>query len=224
MRPMTEQIPKALIEVAGRPFADIQMEWLAAQGVRDVVYSIGHRGEMLREVVGDGARFGLRVVYVDEGDDLRGTAGALRLALDEGRLPPAFLSLYGDSYLTVDLSDVERSWRASGLPALMTVLRNGDRWDRSNAILRQGRVVVYDKHQPQRHGAELQWIDYGLSVLTAGVVDAALPSGGRGDLADVMHELAARGELAGYEVSERFYEIGSPSGVRDFEDHFAQSG
>jgi NDP-sugar pyrophosphorylase family protein len=223
MRPITETIPKALIEVAGRPFADIQMEWLARQGVRDVVYSIGHHGERLRDVVGDGSRFGLRVTYVDEGADLRGTAGALRMAMDEGHLPDTFFLLYGDSYLRVDLGDVERTWRDSGLPSLMTVMRNAGRWDRSNAILRDGRVVVYDKHHPERHGEQVQWIDYGLSVLTAGVVAEALPSGGRGDLAVVLHDLAGSGRLAGYEVAKRFYEIGSPSGLRDFEDYLLRT-
>lgn len=218
MHPMTETVPKALIEVRGRPFADLQMDWLAAQGVDEVVYSIGHLGAMLREHLGDGARFGLHIVYVDEGDDLRGTGGALRLAADRGLLPAEFLLLYGDSYLTVDLDDVERRWRSSGLPALMTVVRNQGRWDASNAILRDGRVAVYDKRAPASHGAELQWIDYGLSVLTREVVSSRLAPGATGDLADLLHDLAAAGRLAGYEVSERFYEIGSPQGLRDLEE------
>jgi NDP-sugar pyrophosphorylase family protein len=219
MRPITERIPKALIEVRGRPFAELQMEWLAAQGVVDVVYSIGHRGGSLRSALGDGSTFGTRIAYVDEGDDLRGTGGALRKALDEGLLPEAYFVLYGDSYLTVDLADVERAWRASRLPALMTVLRNEGRWDRSNSILEGDRVAVYDKSDPGRHGDRMQWIDYGLSVLTCDVVAAWLPPEGRGDLAELMHDLSARGQLAGYEVTERFYEIGSPQGLSDLEAH-----
>src|SRR5438045_5507043 len=87
MRPVTDDVPKALISVAGQPFVDRQLTWLAEEGVERVVYSIGYRGEMLREHIGDGRRFGLTVAYVDEGSRLRGTGGALRLALDEGVLP-----------------------------------------------------------------------------------------------------------------------------------------
>src|SRR6267378_5412193 len=101
-----------------------QLEHLAAQGIERVTYSIGYRGDLLREHVGDGSRFGLRVSWVDEGKRLLGTGGAIRLALDEGALDEAFFVLYGDSYLPVSMSDVERAWRQSGQPALMTVLRN----------------------------------------------------------------------------------------------------
>src|SRR5688572_8190143 len=96
MRPATEVIPKALIPVAGRPFVDWQLEWLASEGVQRAIFSVGYKGEQLRDHVGDGARFGLRVTWVDEGAHLRGTAGALRLAFDEGALPQSYLVIYGD--------------------------------------------------------------------------------------------------------------------------------
>jgi len=222
MRPATESIPKVLIPVAGRPFAELQLEWLAAQGVERVVYSVGYRSAMVRDALGDGRRFGLDLVYVDEADDLRGTGGALRLAADIGVLPEAYFLLYGDSYLSVDLAAVEQAWRASALPALMTVLRNDGRWDRSNASLESGRVL-YDKHNAEMHGARVQWIDYGLSVLTADAVRAWLPPGGRGDVADLFHDLSTARRLAGYEVDERFYEIGSPEGLHDLEAHLRQA-
>src|SRR4029077_4747165 len=104
MRPLTERIPKSLIPAGGRPFVDHQLEHLAAHGVTEAVLSIGHHGGALRAHVGDGARFGLGVRYVDEGSELRGTAGALRLALDEGVLEETFLVTYGDSFLPVDFA------------------------------------------------------------------------------------------------------------------------
>src|SRR5580698_4019540 len=97
MRPLTETIPKALIPAEGRPFIDHQLGWLASHGVTDVVLSVGYLGGALRDHVGDGAAFGLRVRVVDEGRELRGTAGAVRLALDEGALDERFLLTYGDS-------------------------------------------------------------------------------------------------------------------------------
>ncbi len=134
MRSVAADIPKCLIPVAGRPFADHQLRWLARRGVTDVVYSIGHLGEQVRAFAGDGARWNLEIRYVDEGSDLRGTAGALRLALDTGLLEERFAVLYGDSYLDADLKAVDAGHRASGLPALMTVYRNAGRWEESNAV------------------------------------------------------------------------------------------
>jgi NDP-sugar pyrophosphorylase family protein len=217
MREFTERIPKALIPVLGRPFAEIQLEWLAEQGVDRVVYSVGYRAEMIRAAVGDGTRYGLHVDWVDEGEDLRGTGGALRFAMDSGVLPEAFFVLYGDSYLQLELATVERAWRDSGLPALMTVLRNRGRWDTSNAVLLGDGRVRYDKRRGLAGEDSMEWIDYGLSLLTREAVAEWLPSGGRGDIADLLHDLGEAGRLMGYEVSERFYEIGSPQGLSDFE-------
>ncbi len=221
MLPATDTMPKSLIPVLGRPFAELQLEWLARAGVDHVVCSIGYRGAQIRDVIGDGDRFGLRVDYVDEGDDLRGSGGALRLALDDGLLPSRFFVLNGDSYLSVPFADVETRWRASGLPAIMTVMRNAGRWDRSNAILRDGRVL-YDKRATAVSQPGMEWIDYGLSATSSDVIAGWLERGQRGDLADLFHQLSVDGKLAAYEVTERFYEIGSVSGLHDLEDHLRE--
>lgn len=221
MRPLTEIIPKPLIPVRGIPFVDWQLRRLAGQGVRDVLFSIGYRGEMLRDHLGDGSRFGLRVTYVDDGARLRGTGGALRLALDEGALGEAFFVLYGDSYLPISMPEVERAWRRSRLPALMTVLRNENRWDSSNAAFAGGLVTLYDKRPAEEIRDRLRWIDYGLSILTRAVVAEAVSPGAPTDLADVFRDLSRAGRLAGLEVRERFYEAGSPEGLRYLEDFLA---
>ncbi len=220
MRPQTEEMPKALLPVLGRPFADWQLELLAKQGIERVLYSVGYRGEMIRDHVGDGSRWGLEINYVDEGHQLRGTGGALRLALDLGELEEAFFVLYGDSYLPVDLGAVERAWEQTPLPALMTVFRNDGQWDASNAIYDDGRVVLYDKDRPADRVEEMHWIDYGLSILTREVV-AQVPGREPADLADLMRGLSREGQLAGFEVSERFYEAGTPEGLRDLERYLS---
>jgi NDP-sugar pyrophosphorylase family protein len=223
MRPLTEEMPKALVPVLGKPFADWQLELLAKQGIERVLYSVGYRGEMIRDHVGDGSRWGLEVIYVDEGHQLRGTGGALRLALDLGELEEAFFVLYGDSYLPVDLSAIERAWEQTPLPALMTVFRNDGLWDASNAIYSGGRVVLYDKDRPADRVADMHWIDYGLSVLTRDTVDERVAAGEVTDLAGLMRELSVEGKLAGFEVSERFYEAGSPEGLRDLEQYLSRA-
>jgi NDP-sugar pyrophosphorylase family protein len=227
MRPLTTERPKALLLVAGRAFIDHQLEWLARHGVTHVVMSIGYLGEMLRAHVGDGARFGLAVTYVDEGTNLRGTAGALRLALGQGVLDDAFLVTYGDSFLPCDFADVWARFRRSGLPALMTVFRNEGRFDTSNVIfepsgdardlqdLRDGRLVLYDKRRATRPPEAFAYIDYGLTALERRLVQSEVPPTGKADLAELFHALSLRGELAGLEVRERFHEIGSPEGLEE---------
>jgi MurNAc alpha-1-phosphate uridylyltransferase len=224
MRPLTETIPKALIPVGPAPFIDHQLAWLAQHGVTEVVLSIGYRGRMLAEHVGDGARWGLSVRVVDEGEDLQGTAGALRLADQEGVLAPSFLLTYGDSFLPVDFADVWRRFGACGRPALMTVFRNDGRWDKSNVIFSGDTVVLYDKALRTRPPEDFSYIDYGLSALDREVVRQLVPPWAKADLADLFHKLSISGRLAGLEVFERFYEIGSPAGLEDFERWIAARG
>lgn len=209
--PATGDLPKTLVPVAGRPFADHQLTWLAQQGVDHVVYCIGHRGEQIRTYVGDGKRWGVKVSYVDEGEHLRGTGGALRLAHDAGALAENFAVLYGDSWVRVGLPRVHAAFVASGQPALMTVLRNDNRWDRSNADFDGKSVTHYSKEE----GA-FSWIDYGLSILRREVA-VEIPNDQPTDLGELFSRLSTEGRLAGFEVTERFYEIGSPQGLAELE-------
>jgi NDP-sugar pyrophosphorylase family protein len=220
MRPLTDAIPKALIEIGGRPFIDIQLRRLAAAGVSEVVLSIGYLGQLLRTHVGDGSQFGVSARYVDEGDRRLGTGGAVRLAVDESALGGAFFLLYGDSYLDVDFIAVERAWRSSKRPALMTVLRNDNRWGASNVDYRRGQVALYDKQRPT---PSMRWIDYGLLVLTSIAVRQRIAPGEATDLADALHDLSRDGDLAGLPVTRRFYEVGSPRGVQDLEAHLLRT-
>ena len=216
MWPETRQVPKTLLPVQGRPFAAWQLDWLVRSGITSVVYCIGYLGDDVRGYVRDGAHWGLTVDYVDEGDALRGTAGALRMALDAGVLDEDFLVLYGDSWLQVDPATVLRHARGRQEPALMTVYHNSGRWDTSNVIFDGTRVVRYAKGLTERP-AEMRWIDYGLTVFRREVIaDRVVPETVQ-DLAPLCTALADEGLLAGYEVAERFYEIGSVEGRADLE-------
>jgi NDP-sugar pyrophosphorylase family protein len=210
MRPLTETCPKTLLPVHGRPFAWHQMHWLASQGVDDVIYCIGHQGEMIRRYWESEPRPVRSVRYVDEGEQLRGTGGALRLAHRQGVLNESFLVIYGDSFLPVKFPPAWRAFQASRMPALMTVLRNEGRWDRSNVIYEKGRLILYDKQPDPR----MQHIDYGLSAFRRELFDDTPEVF---DLATLLHQLSLEGQLAGFEVSERFYEIGSQQGLADLE-------
>jgi NDP-sugar pyrophosphorylase family protein len=202
--------PKPLLEVAGRPFLFHQLRQLAAGGAREVVLCVGYLGEQIERAVG-GERYGLQIAYSYDGPELAGTLGAISRA--RGLLGERFLVLYGDTYLRVDYADAARAWRASGLPALMSVLRNEGRWDTSNAVYRAGRVCAYDKRAP---APEMAWIDYGLGGLEQRALDMLAP--GTRELSELYRHLAAAGQLFGYEVAARFYEIGTPSALAETED------
>ena len=218
LRPITETIPKSLVEVAGKPFICHQLDYLHAQGIRRVVLCLGYLGEMIQAVVGDGSKFGLDVLYSADGPMLLGTGGALKQALP--LLGEQFFVLYGDSFLPVDFASVEKAFFARKKSALMTVLENGDRWDKSNVLFHAGELVEYNKHAPR---PEMAFIDYGLGVLRSHALDM-YPAGQAFDLAEVYHALSVKGQLAGYQVQERFYEIGSHNGLKETETYFLKKG
>lgn len=213
--PVTERIPKCLVEVAGSPFAEHQIRLLRASGLADIVFLVGHLGEMVRDRLGDGSRWGVRLRYAFDGPRRLGTGGAVHQAL--GLLGPGFLVLYGDSYLECDYGAVERSFLAARCRGLMTVCRNDGRWDRSNVQFAGGRILRYDKRDTD---AAMRHIDYGLGAFTASAFDG-WPAGAEFDLADVYRRLLAEGDLAAYEVDGRFYEIGSPAGLAETSDYLA---
>jgi len=203
--------PKSLVDVGGRPFAVRQLELLCRHGIDDVVFCLGHLGEQVQAAIGDGSTFGLRVRYSCDGERLLGTGGALRKAA--ALLGPAFLVLYGDSYLECDYQAVIAAFAARGRDGLMTVLRNDGRWDRSNVLYKDGCIVRYDK---ARATPDMRHIDYGLGAAHKSVFEA-LPCGIAIDLAAIYERLASEGKLAAFEVFHRFYEIGSSLGIQELE-------
>ncbi len=217
LRPIAETIPKALVDVAGTPFILRQLDYLRQQGFSRVVLCVGFLGEQIEAVVGDGSTLGLSVSYSRDWPKLMGTGGALKQALP--LLDSQFLVLYGDSYLPIDFASVERAFLASGKPALMTVQRNADRWDKSNVLFEDDVIVAYNKRNPT---PDMRHIDYGLGAISAEVL--ANDDTGAFDLADVYHRLSLSGQLAGYEVQERFYEIGSHEGLAEAADYFKCRG
>jgi NDP-sugar pyrophosphorylase family protein len=209
----TATTPKPLLEVAGRPFLLHQLALLAEHGATRVVLCVGYRGELIEERIGV-ARFGIDLDYSYDSPALDGTLGAIRRALP--LLGERFLVLYGDTYLRLDYGAAAASWIESGQPGLMTVLRNEGRWDTSNVLYRDGRVLAYDKRHPT---AEMRWIDYGLGGLERGALNAVDER--ERDLAELYRQLAQAGHLHGFEATERFYEIGTPEAFEETEAFLA---
>jgi NDP-sugar pyrophosphorylase family protein len=211
LRPLTEKVPKVLLPVAGKPFLAHQLELLKNQGIRRVVICLGYLGELWEKEFGNGRRFELQLDYSFDGPKLLGTGGAIRQAIP--KLGERFFVLYGDSYLTVPFAPIAQAFEKSGKSGLMTVFRNEGLYDTSNVVFRGGEIVVYDK---KVRLPEMRHIDYGLSVFRASVFEKRR-AGQAFDLAEVMGKLVAARDLAGFEVAERFYEIGSPAGLAELE-------
>lgn len=219
MRPLTGSVPKSMLEVAGEPFIAHQLRMFKRQGLTQVVLCLGHLGAVVQDFVGDGSAFGLSVSTSFDGERLLGTAGALKKA--SALLGDVFWVTYGDSYFDLDLRPIWASFQSGARPALMTVCRNENRWDKSNVLFRDGRIVAYDKNSAD---PAMKHIDFGLLLLRRQALER-VPAGQKTDLADVLFSLVRRDAVAGFEVCERFYEIGSRQGLRETDAyirHFEQ--
>jgi NDP-sugar pyrophosphorylase family protein len=220
MEPLTETIPKTLLEVNGQPFAAHQLRLLVAQGFTDVLYCVGHLGERVEEFVGDGSRFGIPVGYAFDGAKLRGTAGALRGALDADLLARSFAVVFGDGYLPIAVTPMWDQFEARQVAALMAVYRNMVEPELNNVVYRGNVVKLYSKCERL---AGMHHIDFGLSIMRRDVVERYVPPREVSDLADLMRTLSLSGQLGGFEVSHRYYEVGSKRGLRDLEAYLAES-
>lgn len=206
---VTATTPKLLIEVAGEPFFHHVLRLLKHNGLSRIVLCVGHLGEQIVERYGDGSAWDVHLDYAFDGPRLLGTGGALVNALP--KLGDAFYVLYGDSYLPIDYRAVASAFLRSAQPALMTVFENQDAYDTSNVWFDHGLIRAYSKTDKR---PEMRHIDYGLGVFRASAFADVAPNTPF-DLATLQTQLATRGQLAGHEVHERFYEIGSPTGLAD---------
>ena len=211
LRPLTERMPKCMVPVNGKPFIEYQLELLGGRGVRDIVLCAGYLGEAILQYFGSGHRLGVRITYSWERDGLLGTAGALRNA--KPLLAPEFFVTYGDTHLLLDYREIMRRFRETDALAMMVVNRNHDRLERSNVVVCDGRVVAYDK---KTRLPGMVFINEGLSVLRRRAL-RLIPEGVSVSEDELYGALIAQGELLVYETDQRFYEIGSPPGLEEFQ-------
>lgn len=210
MGSLTRKLPKSLIAIQGKPFIQYQLELLARSGFTEVVLCIGHLGGEIVKFVGDGGKWGLRINYSGEQERLLGTGGAVKKA--EDILQERFFVMYGDSYLPVPFDDIMAVSERAGKLATMVVYRNENRYDRSNVIVDDGVVKLYDK---KARLPEMVHIDAGISVLRKGAL-ACAPSSEVFPLEELYQKLVGMGEMGAYETQQRFYEVGSPRGLDEF--------
>jgi len=204
--PLTGKIPKSMVPVNGKPFIAHQLRLLESHGVERVILCVGHLGEQIQEYVGNGYDFGLTVEYSWDGPGPTGTGAALRKALP--KLGDAFLVLYGDSYLPCSYRAVQNAFLQSGRLVQMTVFYNNERWGASNVQFEGGQIITHSK---QYQNPFMRHLDYGLGAFQKSAFDVL--SEKLLDLSDIYQHLLAQGQLAAFEVRERFYEVGSFEGI-----------
>ena len=192
------------------PFIEYQLKLLKEQGIENIVICVGYLGEQIEDLIGDGNKFGLNIRYSYDGDRLLGTAGAIKKALPY--LPETFFIMYGDSYLPINFEEVSKLFTTSDKPALMTVIKNDNQWDKSNVIFSENNVIKYDKVNIV---PEMNFIDYGLGIVTKTCFNC-VGDGEVYDLANIYRDLAEGGKLLGFETEQRFYEVGSFDGIEEF--------
>ena len=211
LKPLTEEIPKSMIQIQGKPFLEHQLNLLRQGGISDIVLCVGYLGEKIKEYFGYGKGFGVKIEYSEETEKLLGTAGALENARD--LLDDTFFLTYGDAYLILDYRGVMGYFKKFNKLGLMVVLKNFDRYDKSNVVVEGDLIKVYDK---QRRAPDMVYIDFGFSVLRKKALDL-VPKGRVIDLGEFYHELIRRKELLAFETQQRFYEVGSQKGLEEFE-------
>ncbi len=208
--------PKALTKVGERPFFDYQLLLMKEYGFRHFLFLVGHYGKMVEDYYGDGNRYGIRISYSYDGEKLLGTGGAVRKAYH--LLRDDFLLLYGDSFMDIDYKETIYRYfkgRLSGCLSLMTIMENNNCLDRSNVIGKDGKIILYDK---KNFTEEMRYIDYGVNMFAKTVFqryDDDMPF----DIGDVQNRLSKEGRLSAHEVTNRFYEIGSPKSLELFNSY-----
>jgi len=209
LRPVTQAIPKAMVDVLGRPFLEYELALLRSGGVDDIVLCVGHLGNLIQSHFGSGSEFGLKIRYSWDGPKLLGPAGALKRA--ETMLGEHFFVTYGDAYLRAPYGAMMDDFIASGSMAMMATYRNENRHGRSDLAVRGRHVVRYDK----KGAARMKWINYGVSALSKRAL-SLIPPGVEYGEEEFYGDLIARKELLCFPVTKRFFEIGNPASLGEF--------
>ncbi len=215
----TKEVPKPLVDVCGKPFFDYELMLLKHYGFKKFLFLIGYKADMIEEYYGDGSEQGIFIQYCYDGKELLGTGGAIRRALS--LLEEDFLVVYGDSFMDIDYEETVFRYlkgKEEGKRAIMTVLKNNNCFDKSNVIVKDGNIVLYDKHNASN---EMEYIDYGVCAYERSLFEE-YKEGEKFDIAVLQHKLSVTGKLAAHIVNKRFYEIGSPKALLEFRDYISR--
>ncbi|WP_109527783.1 sugar phosphate nucleotidyltransferase [Nocardia aurea] len=216
LQPVTADLPKILVPVAGRPFLEYVLKLLLGQGIKRIHFCLGYCARQILDYLNRYETNGFEFTSTVESTPL-GTGGALRMALPW--LEKEFVVLLGDTYTPIDFSELVSRFRTSGRSGAMVVLRDHSWLVPSNVRIAKGLVVEYSKLCAE---GRFDYVDYGIAILGRETL-LRLRSDIVCDLKILFDSLIAEDELAALDVSQRFYEIGSPAGLAEL-DRLVQAG
>lgn len=215
LSPLSDNLPKSLIEIKGKPFLYWQIELLKSKGIKNIILSLGHMKEKIEKYVIENNCFDINIKLVDDGKSSKGTGGAVKKA--SGIANDVFFVINGDSYTDIDFELLRNKYYESKFPAMMTIFKNTNAYDKSNISIRGDKVVYYKKENKDNN---ILYIDYGVSIFSKDIFKNYKKD--RFDLEEVYQDLIEKNALTYFEVYDRFYEIGSFDGIKDFENYLNQ--
>jgi histidinol-phosphate phosphatase family protein len=203
MRPITNDRPKPMVPILGRPFLEYQIEQLRDQGFERILMLLGYLPEVVMNHFGDGRRWGVRIEYsVTEPDQLTSS----RVATARHMIDPCFLLLYCDNYWPMQMQRLWARFRVAGKPGLITVYSNKDGYSRGSVLLdKDGNVQVFDR---LRTTPGLQEVEISYAILTDLALDL-LPEQDTLFEEAIYTPLAQQGRLASFVSDHRYYSVGS---------------
>jgi len=211
--PITQKIPKSMIEIGGKPFLQWQIKLLKKNKITDIILCVGQMAEQIEEYFGDGSKFGVKLTYSKEKpDQLLGTGGALKNAQD--LLDDIFMVTWGDSYLDLDYQKVEKFFLKNNKLGLMSVWHNKNKIEPSNVTIEGNLIKSYSK---KRLTKEIEYIDYGLLIFRKEALKF-LPENQKTDFSVLNQALIKRKQLLAYNTGKRYYQIGNFPGLEEFKN------
>lgn len=207
LRPLTDNTPKPMLVVAGRPILEHNVRLLVRHGIRDIIINLHHKPEVIQSHFGDGSKFGAHITYSWE-PDLLGTAGAVKQVEREFNEP--FLVLYGDNLTDCDLTRLIAFHRARGGNATMALFYREDVTASGIVRLNQEDRILEFLEKPRADQVFSHFVNAGILVLDLSLLHR-IPVGVSDFGRDILPDLLASGQpIFGYRMSEQLWWIDTP--------------
>jgi len=207
MRPFTFEMPKGLFPVGGRPILEHIVELLVHYQIRDLIFSIGHLGEKIKDHFGDGKKFGVKITYVAESQEM-GTGGALSLA-KKYITTDTFLVIHGDTLVDIDISEMVSFHHDQEMLATIALTSVVDPSSYGEVVMQGSRILRFIE-KPKKGKQRSQLINCGLYILEKGIFDY-IPTKDASHLEELFPKLASQRILAGFLFEGRWVDIGTPA-------------